>query len=181
MSARSKRSDVPRLLPGRAGGGPLRFFHHRETLPPGIHLARFEAQGPGGDWQVFKQFTIAAESVPFVAVLDEPLSEGTLRDRVKVGGWALEATQPVAELSLRYGHRDISCVINQPRADVGAAFPRVAHAARAGFTSGDFLVAGHGPGPRAGAAWRMAAYRRSPRPRSLSAWPPMKTTGRSWT
>ena len=144
MSTREPRSDVPRLLPAEPAS-PHCGFTLAGVLPPGIHLARFEAQAPGGDWRIFKQFTIAVEASPFAAVLDEPVSEGTLRDRVKVGGWALDPAQPVSALNLRYGHREISCRIDGLRRDVAAAFPDVPHANRAGFVSEDFLVAGHGP------------------------------------
>jgi len=51
----------------------------------------------------------------------------------------------VTELSLRYGHRDLSCDIGLPRDDVPALFPDVPQAGRSGFRSSDFLVAGHGP------------------------------------
>ncbi|MDP2137572.1 MAG: glycosyltransferase [Candidatus Didemnitutus sp.] len=144
MTNRLPRSDVPALLPAEPAAAQCGFAIEG-TLPVGIHLGRFEAQIHGGGWQVFKQLTIAVESVPFVAVLDEPISAGRLRDRVKVGGWALDAASPVVELTLRYGHRNHACLLDQPRRDVAAAFPTVAHAPRAGFVSEDFLVAGHGP------------------------------------
>jgi hypothetical protein len=144
MSSRVERPDVPGLLPGEPAATRCGFTL-AGNLPAGMHLGRFEAQVPGGDWMVFKQFTIATEAPPFCAVLDEPISAGTLRDRVKVGGWALDPAQPVTELTLRYGHRQIACVINRPRTDVTAAFPAVAHARNAGFISEDYLVAGHGP------------------------------------
>lgn len=144
MTSRRERSDVAGLLPGEPAAAQSGFTVEG-TLPAGVHLANFEAQVPGGAWQVFKQLTIAAESPPFIAVLDEPISEGTLRDRVKVGGWALDPASPVQELTLRYGHRRIACVINQPRKDVAGAFAAVPHAGRTGFVSEDFLVAGHGP------------------------------------
>ncbi len=139
-----ERRDVTSLLPGepaaiRSG------FTLEGNLPAGLHPARFEAQLPDGTWQTFRELTIAVETAPFVAGLDTPVSTGTLRDRVKVGGWALDPRAAVSQLSLRYGHREIDCLINQPRTDVPAAFPHVPHAARAGFTSEDFLVAGHGP------------------------------------
>lgn len=144
MTARLPRTDLPTLFPAEpaaAGSG----FTIEGTLPPGLHHARFEARLPGGDWTLFRQLTLAAEAPPFAAALDEPLRAGVLRDRVKVGGWAVDPLQPVRELSLRYGHREIACVLDQPRADVAAAFPAVAHARRPGFVSADFLVAGHGP------------------------------------
>ncbi|MBI2813969.1 MAG: glycosyltransferase family 4 protein [Opitutae bacterium] len=144
MSSRVTRADVAGLLPSEPAA-PDSGFTLEGTLPPGLHLARFEAQMPGGDWVVFKQLTVASEAPPFIAVLDTPISEGVLRDRVKVGGWALDFAQPVRELSLRYGHRRITCVTGRPRADVAAAFPAVAHARATGFSSEDFLVAGHGP------------------------------------
>ena len=144
MSARVARSDVAGLLPGEPAAAACGFTL-MGNLPAGLHLARFEAQVPGGDWVVFKSLTIASELPPFIAILDEPISDGVLRDRVKVGGWALDPMQPVQELTLRYGHRRITCVLGQPRADVAAAFPAVAHARTTGFSSEDFLVAGHGP------------------------------------
>lgn len=143
LSSCHERADVQQLLanePAAARCG----FTISGRLPTGVHLARFEAQTPSGHWQIFRQYTLAVESAPFIAVLDEPISEGTLRDRVKVGGWALDLTQPVRALSLRYGHRAITCVINRQRQDVAEAFP-VPHAGRAGFITEDFLVAGHGP------------------------------------
>ncbi|MFI5335794.1 MAG: glycosyltransferase family 4 protein [Opitutales bacterium] len=144
MTSRCARRDVPLLLPGEPAAADCGFTLEGR-LPAGVHVACFEARLPGGRWQVFKQLVLAVESVPFLAALDEPLSEGTLRDRVKVGGWALDPSGPVAELALRYGHREISCRLAQPRPDVGAAYSGVPHAAQSGFISGDFLVAGHGP------------------------------------
>ena len=143
-SARQERTDVPKLLPGQPAAARAGFIIEGH-LPAGVHLARFEAQLPGGAWQVFKQLTIAVETAPFTAVLDEPISEGTLCDRVKVGGWALDPREPVTELTLRYGHREIACAINRKRRNVAAAFPAIPHAPHAGFNSEDFLVAGHGP------------------------------------
>lgn len=138
------RTDVPALFPAEPAAA-LCGFTLEGSLPPGLHLARLEAQTPDGSWLTFKQFTVHAEPAPFLAALDEPLTSGTLRDRVKVGGWALDLTAPVESLTLRYGHREIACTLHQPRPDVAAAFPSVPHAARAGFVSEDFLVAGHGP------------------------------------
>ena len=144
LTARRDRPDVASLLPAEPAAKSCGFTIEG-SLPAGIHLAQLEAQLADDRWQVFKTLTIAAESAPFCAALDEPISEGTLRDRVKVGGWALDPSQPVADLVLRYGHREISCEIGQPRLDVPGAFPDVPHAAAAGFSSADFLVAGHGP------------------------------------
>ncbi|MBP6506159.1 MAG: hypothetical protein KA257_01230 [Opitutaceae bacterium] len=144
MTARIARPDVASLLPGEpaAANSGFAIVGH---LPAGLHHARFEVLLPDGTWQLFRQLTLAATAPPFTAALDEPLSTGTLRDRVKVGGWALDPAAPVREIFLRYGHRRIACVINQPRADVAHLFATLPHAARAGFTSADFLVAGHGP------------------------------------
>jgi glycosyltransferase involved in cell wall biosynthesis len=144
MTARIARADLPGLFPSEPAAA-LAGFAIEGTLPAGLHAARFEAQLPDGTWQAFKQLTLAAEAASFAADLDTPLSAGVLRDRVKVGGWALDPAGPITELCLHYGHRRIPCVINQPRADVAAAFPAVPHAGLAGFTSDDFLVAGHGP------------------------------------
>ena len=144
MSSRHARTDVPGLLPAEPAAANCGFTI-AGTLPPGVYLARFEARLPDGSWGAFKQLTLAVEAAPFVAALDAPIGSGVLRDRVKVGGWALDPASPVREIFLRYGHRRIACVIHQPRPDVAAAFPDVPHAARAGFTSDDFLVAGHGP------------------------------------
>ena len=126
MSTRRERPDLVPLLPDEPAAGRCGFVIEG-TLPAGLHHARFEAQLPGGEWQVFKRLTLAAEPVPFAAALDEPIRAGTLRDRVKVGGWALDATSPVVALTLRYGHREIACTLGQPRPDVAAAYPAIAH------------------------------------------------------
>jgi glycosyltransferase involved in cell wall biosynthesis len=144
LTARHDRPDVAGLLPAEPAASSCGFTIEG-PLPAGIHLAQLEARSADDRWHVFKTLTIAAEAAPFCAVLDEPVSEGTLHDRVKVGGWALDPSQRVTGLVLRYGHREISCDIGRPRRDVPAAFPEVPHAATAGFTSEDFLVAGHGP------------------------------------
>jgi UDP-glucose 4-epimerase len=144
QTSRHARTDVPALLPAEPAAANCG-FRIEGALPAGVHLADFEAQLPDGSWRVFKRLTLAVEAAPFAAALDTPVGSGVLRDRVKVGGWALDPSQPVREIHLRYGHRRIACVPHQPRADVAATFPDVPHAARAGFTSGDFLVAGHGP------------------------------------
>ncbi len=143
LAHRHERPDVAALLPAEPAAATSGFTIEG-ALPAGVHLARFEAQLPGGDWVVFKRLTIAAKAIPFIAMLDEPVSEGVLRDRVKVGGWALDPASPVTELTLRYGHRNVACVLDRPRHDVAAIFPAVAHATRTGFVSDDFLVAGHG-------------------------------------
>ncbi|MCF7760826.1 MAG: glycosyltransferase family 4 protein [Cephaloticoccus sp.] len=144
MIARHDRADVAALMPDEPAAATSG-FSLAGSLPPGIHLGRCEALLPDGTWQAFRQLSIASEAPPFIAVLDEPIYYGTLHDRVKVGGWALDPLRPTAELFLRYGHREISCVINQLRADVPLAYPDTPHAMQAGFTSEDFLVAGHGP------------------------------------
>ncbi|WP_438479499.1 glycosyltransferase [Oleiharenicola lentus] len=142
-TSQRERTDVAALLPNEKAASHSGFLIEG-TLPPGVHDGRFEAKLPDGTWAAFKQFSIASEAPPFVAVIDTPISEGVLRDRVKIGGWALDPAQSVKSLTVRYGHRRIDCVINQPRSDVPTAFPHVLHAARSGFVSDDFLVAGHG-------------------------------------
>ena len=144
LTARLPREDVPKLFP-RHPAAAYCGFTLAGRLPAGMHLGSFEAQRPDGTWQPFKQLTLAVEPAPFVAVLDEPISLGTLRDRVKVGGWALDAAEPVTELTLRYGHRELACDPGLLRNDVPEQYPDVPHAGRSGFHSRDFLVAGHGP------------------------------------
>lgn len=144
MTDRCARPDLAPLFPAEPAAARAG-FRLQGSLPAGVHLARFEARLPDGTWQGFKQLTIVADRLPLQAALDEPISTGTLRDRVKVGGWALHASQPLRALSLRYGHREVPCVLGQPRADVAAAFPSVRHATQTGFVSEDYLVAGHGP------------------------------------
>lgn len=144
LTGRSARSDVPALFPASSAAARCGFVLSGR-LPAGVHLASFEAQRPDGTWQRFKQLTLAVESPPFAAVLDTPIAQGVLRDRVKVGGWALDVAEPVAELALRYGHRELPCDTGLLRDDVPIQFPDVPHARRSGFKSRDFLVAGHGP------------------------------------
>ncbi|MBX3736386.1 MAG: glycosyltransferase family 4 protein [Candidatus Didemnitutus sp.] len=138
------RPDVAQLLPGEPAAAHSGFTF-AGAVPAGTHIAVFEARAGDGTWHLFKQLTLAADSPPFAAVIDTPISSGTLRDRVKVAGWALDRQSPVVEVKLRYGHREIDCAINQPRTDVPQLFPDAPHAAHAGFVTDDFLVAGHGP------------------------------------
>ncbi len=144
MTARVERPDAARFLPGQAADTRCGFVIEGR-LPAGVYLARFEAQLADGTWRCFKALSLAVEQAPFAAILDEPVAEGILRDRVRVGGWALHPEGPLVELVLRYGHRELPCKLNRPRRDVPALFPKVAHASHAGFESRDHLVAGHGP------------------------------------
>ena len=144
LTERTPRTDVPTLFPRHPAAGQCGFVISGR-LPPGVHLASFEARRADGTWQPFRQLTLAVEPAPFAAGLDEPISQGTLRDRVKVGGWALDASEPVEELTLRYGHREVACDTGLVRNDVPLQFPGVPHGGRAGYRSRDFLVAGHGP------------------------------------
>jgi UDP-glucose 4-epimerase len=115
------------------------------TLPAGVHLTHFEAQTTDGSWHGFQTLSLAVEPAPFMAVLDEPIAEGVLRDRVIVGGWALQPGDKLTELVLRYGHRELPCELGRPRRDVPKLFPHEPDAASAGFESATHLVAGHGP------------------------------------
>lgn len=144
LASRTARADVPRLFPNEPAACRCGFVLIGRVAA-GVYVADFEVERPQGTWERCKRLTFVVEPLPFTAVLDEPVSGGILRDRVKVGGWALDTTEPLAELSLRYGHREIACDIGLTRGDVPALFPDVRHAARSGFRSSDFLVAGHGP------------------------------------
>src|ERR1035437_6434082 len=144
LTRRTMRADVPNQFPAHSAAA-LCGFVLSGRLPAGVYLGSFEAQRGDGTWQVFKQLTLAVEPLPFAAVIDEPISHGILRDRVKVGGWALDTDEPVAELTLRYGHRELPCDTGLPRKDVPGLFPGTSYAGRTGFRSRDFLLAGHGP------------------------------------
>ncbi len=137
FTQRTTREDVPKLFPAcpaAAGCG----FVIAGQLPTGVHLASFEAQRPDGNWQQFKQLSLVIDPLPFAAVLDEPVATGVLRDRVKVGGWALDPASPVTELVLRYGHRELPCDLGLARSDVPRLFPDVPHAGRQRCRSRDF-------------------------------------------
>ena len=143
LTSRTDRTDVAGTFP-RAPAAKHSGFVIQGHLPAGVYMARFEAQLPDGSWQCFRELSLAAERPNFAAVLDSPLSHGILSDRVRVGGWALQPDEPLVELSLRYGHRDLPCKLGRPRDDVPAHFPSVPLADRAGFETEDFLLAGHG-------------------------------------
>jgi len=138
------RADVEKFFPQHPAARSCGFAI-AGTLPHGVYLAKFEALDPDGSWQCFQCFSLVVEKAPFRAVVDEPLSEGVLRDRVRVGGWALQPGETINELSLRYGHREVACVINRPRTDVPLLFSGEPAASRAGFETEDYLVAGVGP------------------------------------
>ncbi len=137
------RDDVPPRFPDQPAATRCGFLV-RGRHPAGVHLARFEARLADGSWRSFKELTVAVDPPLLVAVIDEPISEGVLADRVRVGGWALHPDGPVRELAVRYGHREIACRTGLPRSDVPRIFPEVVHADHTGFESTDFLVAGHG-------------------------------------
>lgn len=144
MTQRTVRPDLVRRFPGRSATAECGFVIEG-TLPVGVYLAKFEAQAVDGSWHGFQTLSLVVEPAPFMAVLDEPIAEGVLRDRVIVGGWALQPGEKLTGLTLRYGHRELPCQLGRPRRDVPALYPAEAEAAAAGFASRDFLVAGHGP------------------------------------
>lgn len=138
------RTDVPQRFPrepvaARCG------FSLGGRHPAGAFVARFEAQLPDGSWHAFKELTLTVTPAPLTAVIDKPIAEGALMDRVKVGGWAIHDSGVLRELTLRYGHREIACRTGLPRTDVPKIFPELPHAGTSGFESEDYLVAGHGP------------------------------------
>lgn len=143
MTGRSDRRDVPGFFPDHPAAARCG-FSIEGRLPAGVHLAQFEAQVADGSWHAFQKLSLAVEPPPFSAVIDEPIAEGVLRDRVRVGGWALQPGEVLTEITLRYGHREIPCNPGLPRRDVPSLFPGEAGAASTGFESRDHLVAGHG-------------------------------------
>jgi glycosyltransferase involved in cell wall biosynthesis len=144
LTKRTKRPDLAAQLPGEPAAARCGFTIEGR-LPAGVHLAHFEAQLPDGPWERFKTLTLVVEAPPFVAGIESPSPTGKVSKRVHVEGWALHPRLPVQELSLRYGHQEISCELNRPRSDVPAAYPDSPHAARSGFKSKVILSAGRGP------------------------------------
>ena len=143
MSARLPRTDVPKKFPGEPAAAQCGFAIEGE-LPAGVHLAHFEAEGAGGNWEVFKTLTVAVDAPPFAARVESPAGP-VVRERVHVEGWALQPDQPVVALALRYGHQEIAAQPTGRRADLATLFPREPHAASAGFISEFILGAGRGP------------------------------------
>ena len=140
LTKRIKRSDAPgKSTPIECG------FVIQGRLPQGVHVARFEAQLPDGQWECFKTLSLVIEARPFAAGVEFPAPAGKVSKRVHVEGWALHPRQTVQELSLRYGHQEIRCELNRPRTDVPAAYPDSPHAPRSGFKSKVILSAGRGP------------------------------------
>lgn len=144
LTRRAKRPDLPARLP-RERAAARCGFTIEGRLPEGVHLARFEARLPDGHWECLKTLSLVVEARPFAAGIESPAPTGKVSKRVHVEGWALHPRQPVQELSLRYGHQEIPCVLNRRRSDVPAAYPDAPHAARSGFKSRVILSAGRGP------------------------------------
>ena len=144
LRARHDRKDVPGLFPGHPAAAHCG-FRIEGPLPAGVHVGTLEAQLPDGTWGAVRSLSVAVTGPVFRAAVDEPISSGVLCDRVKAGGWALHPDAPIADLFLRYGHREVRCRTGLPRTDVPVLFPDSPQANRAGFETEDFLVAGHGP------------------------------------
>ena len=140
LTKRINRSDAPgRNSPAECG------FVIQGHLPPGAHVARFEAQLPDGRWECFKTLSLVVAARPFAAGIESPAPPGPVNQRVHIEGWALHPKQRVRQLPLRYGHQEIPCDLDRPRTDVPAAYPDSPHAARSGFKSRVILSAGRGP------------------------------------
>lgn len=135
-SARHVRTDL--------GGAACGFTLHG-TLPAGVHTADFEAQRADGSWQSFRRYSLRVEAPALRVAIEWPQRDGTLHERIRVAGWAVHPQQPLTEVSLRFGHRDVACDSGAERADVAALFPTVPHAAASGFITREMLPAGHGP------------------------------------
>ncbi len=144
LTSRNKRPDLPALLP-REPAAARCGFTLEGRLPEGVYLARCEAQLPDSSWECFKTLSLVVEARPFAAGIEAPVQTGKVSKRVHVEGWAMDPRQAVQELTLRYGHQEISCTLNRPRADVPLAYPDSPHAARSGFKSKVILSAGRGP------------------------------------
>lgn len=144
QAARQIRTDVPRLHPGEAAARDSGFLLEGR-IPPGVHLARIEAQLPDGSWHLLRTLCLAAEARPFAVGIELPPTDQTVAQRVHVEGWALQPDTSLTSLSLRYGHQDLPCDIGLPRADLPTFYPTSPHAGRTGFKSRHILSAGVGP------------------------------------
>jgi len=144
MTSRATRPDILTLHPGEAAARDCGFVIEGR-LPPGVHLARLEAQLADGQWRTLRTLCIASESAPFAAGIDSPAAGRPVTQRVHVEGWALQPGAEIESLALRYGHQEIACDLGRARTDVPAAYPGVPQAARAGFKSQVILSAGRGP------------------------------------
>jgi len=144
MTARTDRTDVPRLLPGQPAGAHCGFVIEGR-LPAGVHLASFEVQYPDGSWHGFKTLSLAVSPASFVAEVESPATAGPVGLRVHVEGWAFDRAQPIKELTLRYGHQEIPCTLGGKRSDVPLLHPDAPQAAESGFISKVILSAGRGP------------------------------------
>jgi glycosyltransferase involved in cell wall biosynthesis len=143
LTTRSPRADISEQHPTEAAARDSGFVI-TGRLPSGVHLARLEAQLPGGTWQTLRTLCIVSESAPFAAGIDSPAAGQPVTQRVHVEGWALQPGAEIASLSLRYGHQEIACDLGRQRTDV-PAYPDVPQAAHAGFKSRVILSAGCGP------------------------------------
>ncbi len=137
---RIKRPDVPGQ-PALTECG----FVIEGRLPPGVYVACFQAQLPDGRWEPFKTLSLVVEARPFASGIESPSATDKVTRRVHVEGWAIASAQPTRELTLRYGHQEIPCDLDRPRADLPAAYPDAPHAGRSGFKSRVILSAGRGP------------------------------------
>lgn len=137
------RPDIGRQFPDNPAAGRCGFTISGR-LPTGVYPARFEALGPDGNWEAFRQYSLVVETPRLTVEIESP-SVSVARDRVFISGWALHPNQAVTELSVRYGHQEIPCAHGRIRQDVPMRFPGISHARLAGFQSETILAAGSGP------------------------------------
>ncbi len=120
-------------------------FRIEGPLPAGVHLARLEVQSPAGDWHLFRGHVLAVKEPPLQGEIEAIESGQPVTERRHLAGWALHPRGEIRELSVRYGHQEIGCVLGRTRSDVPKKFPGARQAATCGFQSREILWAGEGP------------------------------------
>lgn len=131
---RCARPDVDAAF-GIADAGKLWGFTLRGKLPAGAHLLRLVAAEGGTDrWQTLQRFTAVVFSRGLQASIEFPV-DLTLRESVRIQGWAAHPDASIRAVELHYGTRRVPCEFGLSRLDVPQFLPEAPDAGKSGFVS----------------------------------------------
>ena len=143
IARRKSRPDVAAAF-NLPGDGDLWGFVLSGELPAGAHQLTLAAAAAGtNEWQTLRRFTAVVFSRGLQASIEFP-PEATIRESVRIQGWAAHPEETIRDVALHYGTRRVPCEFGLPRGDVTTFFPGAPDAAKSGFITVKNAPAGRG-------------------------------------